>query len=200
MRSVILLIIFAGSVQLASTQPNGSDTKPHKQKGNLNCVYIQKYSAAERNGFYPFNSDTIKLISFRYHASNYPIKGDTVLVDSLIDIKTLKKGQTNQLTDIFYNNYFKGQPNYGISTQCFIPRNAILFFDKSGRLENYILICFHCNTHRESSKKINLGDECLQKMEKLRQFFVSVGIEFGTDKTVQKYPGETFEEMVVPKN
>src|SRR5262245_45615325 len=111
MRSVILLIFFAGNVQRGSTQTHAGDVKPQKQKGNLNCFYKQKYSSAQRSGFYPFNSETIKLVSFRYHASNYPIKGDAILVDSLIDMKTLTTAQINQLTDIFYNNFFKAQPN-----------------------------------------------------------------------------------------
>jgi uncharacterized protein CbrC (UPF0167 family) len=165
-----------------------------RQKGNLNCVYKQKFSAAERNRFYPFDiARTIKLASFRYHQKDYPIKNGAVIRDSLIEFKTLTEAQTNDLTDILYNNLYKTQPNYGLSTQCFLPRNAILFLDQSGQVKDYILICFHCDTHRESSHEINFGDEWIQKMEKLRQFFVSVGVQFGTDKNVEKYPGESFD-------
>jgi hypothetical protein len=186
---LVLVLLFFGHVQYVTSQVT---SKPSKHRGNLNCFYQEKYSAAERNNFYPFNVDTIKLVSFRYHESNYPVRGDTILIDSLIDIKTLTKAERNELTDILYNNFYRRDPNYGISNQCFIPRNAILFLDKYGHLSNYILLCFHCDTHQESSKKINFGDECLQKMEKLRQFFITTGVKFGTDITVQMYSGETF--------
>ena len=58
----------------------------------------------------------------------------------------MTKTETNELTDILYNNFYKKLPNYGTLTQCFFPRNAILFLDKSGYLKEYILICFHCDS------------------------------------------------------
>jgi hypothetical protein len=66
--------------------------------------------------------------------------------------------------------------------------------DKFGRLKEYILICFHCDRHEESSGKINYGDECIQKIEKLREFFVSRGLKFGTDTAIDAYPGENFQD------
>jgi hypothetical protein len=176
-------------------QTNAKEIKLPDPKGNLNCFYKPKYSEVQRNQFYPFNiADTIKLISFRYHRHNYPIKGDTLLIDSLIEVKVLSKTEINKLTDILYNNFYKKQPNYGSITQCFFPRNAILFYDKTGHLKEYILICFKCSNHKESSDKIYFGSDCSQKMENLHQFFISSGIKFGTDKTIDLYPGEISDE------
>jgi len=194
MRPLLLLTFFVGCFQLLTAQTATTKTKQPKQKGNLNCVHKEKFSTAERNRFYPFEvTSTVQLVSFRYHENDYPIKHSSVTKDSLIEFKTLSQSQTATLTDILYNNFYKKQPNYALSTQCFIPRNAILFLDQSGHMTDYILICFHCDTHKESSNKINFGDECSEKMEKLRQFFVSLGVKFGTDKDLQKYPGESFE-------
>jgi hypothetical protein len=193
MRFLILIVVFAGRLQSATGQ--AKHFKAPKLMGDLNCTYMPKYSAKQRSKFYPFDiADTIKLVSFRYNRLNYfPMKGDTLLLDSLLENKSLSRIEVDQLTDIFYNNFYKKQPNYGMLTQCFLPRNAILFFDKAGHLKEYIIICFHCDRHKESSNKIDWGDECTQKMEKLRQFFVSVGLKFGTDKTVGLYPGEAYE-------
>ncbi|SRR5579871_5018887 len=197
MKPSIFILLIAGIFQNLTAQTNAKGIKLPKRKGDLNCFYKPKYSEAQRNQFYPFNiADTIKLISFRYHRHNYPIKGDTLLIDSLIEIKVLSKAEINNLTDILYNNFYKKQRNYGSITQCFFPRNAFLFYDKVGHLREYILICFHCSRHEESSNKIYFGSNCIQKVEKLQQFFVSLGIKFGTDKTVDLYPGEISDEEV----
>ena len=186
-----------GSFQNLAAQTKAKEIKLPKLKGDLNCFYKPKYSPAQRNQFYPFNiAETIKLISFRYHRHNYPIKGDSLLTDSLVEVKVLSKTETNELTDILYNNFYKKQPNYGSITECFSPRNAILFYDKLGHLKEYILICFHCSNHKESSNKIYFGSDCIQKMEKLRQFFVLSGLKFGTDKTINLYPGEVSDEQI----
>lgn len=200
MKSLILILFILGHLQTVAEQKTKNQIKLPKPKGDHNCFYKSKFSETQRHQFYPFNiADTIKLISFRYHRYNYAIKGDTLLSDSLVEIKTLTNAEIIKLTDILYNNFYKKQPNYGSLTQCFFPRNAILFLDRFGRLKEHSLICFHCDRHKESSDKINFGDECTQKMEKLRQFFVSVGLKFGTDKTVDLYPGENYgDEFVAP--
>ena len=195
MKYLLLISLLIGQFKPSIAQSSIHGNKAQRLKGDLDCSYQPKYSAAQRNHFYPFNLfDTVKLISFRYHFNESPIKGDSLLLDSLIEIKTLTKPEVSSLTDILYNNFYKRSPNYGTVTQCFFPRNAILFFDKSGKLQEYILICFHCDRHKESSDKIKYGDECTQKIEKIREFFVSKGLKFGTDKAVETYPGESFDD------
>lgn len=153
--------------------------------------------------FYPFGAvDTVKLVSFRFHRNNYPIRRDSLLIDSLIEVKTLTKNQIIKLTDILYNNFYKASPNYGVSAQCFFPRNAILFIDRAGKLIEYINICFHCGNYGSSTDKIWLGDDCEQKMDKLRKFFVAAGLFFGTDPEIDQYAGEVLgdEGLIVPAN
>lgn len=195
MRLLLLILVLAGHLQSVTGQTTRKQIKPRKLTGDLNCVYKPKYSATQRDRLYPFSIDgTIKLVSFRYHRNNYPISNDTILVDSLVEVKPLTKDEIHKLSDILYNNFYKIVPNYGTLTQCFYPRNAILFFDNSGHLKEHILICFHCDRHSESSEEINWGDECSQKLEKLRRFFISAGLRFGTDKTIELYPGEAYDE------
>jgi hypothetical protein len=114
----------------------------------------------------------------------------------LIEVKGLSKTETNNLKDILYNIFYRKQHNYCSMTQCFFPRNAILFYDKLGHLKEYILICFHCSMQEVSSNKIYFGSNCIQKMDNLQQFFISSGLKFGTDKTIELYPGEISDEQV----
>ncbi len=200
-RSTLLsavLIIVAG-FQYVSAQKNlrkifsGVNTN----KGDLNCVYRHKYSAKHRSSLYPFsNSEVIKIVSFRYSRNQCPISDTTVKEDSLIETKTLTKLQIDSLTDILYNNFYKDPPNFGVSAQCYFPRNAILFYNEQGKMIENIIICFHCENHIESSEKINFGSNCSQKMEKLRKIFVSVGVFFGTNRKVNIYPGEINDDDI----
>jgi hypothetical protein len=173
-----------------------------KNMGNYNCIYKAKYKSSDRKKNYPFNiTDSIKLISFRYHKNNYPVTNNSLVTDSIVEVKILSKSGVDSLTDILYNNFYKLRPNVEVMAQCFLPRNGIVFIDKKGIIKAYSLICFHCGTHQESSDKVNFGDNCNQKMEKLRQFFIARGLYFGTDKEIQEYPGEGPDEIIaVPKN
>ena len=66
----------------------------------------------------------------------------------------------------------------------FLSAQAILFFDKSGHLKESVLICFHCHNYEQSDDKLILGDDCSEKMEKLRQFIIAAGLKFGTDFSI----------------
>jgi hypothetical protein len=143
-------------------------------------------------------SDTIILVSFRYHKNNYPINQHHISFDSIIEKRVLNKAEIGQLTDILYNNVAKKHGNIGSVNMCFFPRNAIpwsgiytiLFIDKTGQLREYVLLCFHCDRYEPSSDGIWLWDPCNQKLEMIHRFFISAGIKFGTDRSIQEYPGE----------
>lgn len=166
-----------------------------KHKNKAACRYRNKYSAKQRRQFYPYNiTDTVKLVSFRYHKNNYPVQGNSLVIDSLIESKSLTDEDITKLTDIFFNSFYKTRPDYGSLKQCFFPRNAILFFNNQGMLKSYILICFHCSRYERSSDEIYMGDNCTEKMEMLRQFFISKGVEFGAGMNNVIYPGEVSDE------
>ena len=161
-----------------------------------NCVYLPKYSPSKRRNFYPFNdADTIKLVSFRHHEDNYPIKGNAITSDSLFEQKVLAKQEIDELTDILYNNFYKKASGIGSLTQCFAPRNAIIFIDKFGKAKETIFICFHCSRYEAMSQKYGLlGADCDQKMKMLMNFFIRQKLLFGTNRSVGSYPGETFKD------
>jgi hypothetical protein len=192
---LVLLLTILETTAFSQDNPPGP---PFKMSGDRTCVYKPTYSAAQRLRFYPFNvADTIKLVSFWHHNRDHPIKKDSLLVDSLVEIKVLSKTAINQLTNILYNNFYKKPPNYGVSSQCFFPRNAILFFDKNGKMIESIVVCFHCNNFETGSEKVEMGDECGQKIDKIRKFFVAKGLRLGTDLSISLYPGERFGDPSV---
>ena len=188
----LLILLFQFQNMKAQTNPKkGEETF----NGELNCNYKMKYTAAQRRQFYPFKiAATVKLISFRYHRHHYPVNENELQNDSLIELKTLTTSETDSLTDILYNNFYRKMPDNGYLTQCFFPRNAILFFDEAGQLKESVLLCFHCNRYEASSDKIDMGNNCTQKMEKLRQFFIAMDVKFGTDRLINIYPGEATDE------
>lgn len=185
----ILLLLLEGYCVNAKNQNDSFSVIP--LKGNLNCLYKNKFPAEKRKQNYPFNiADSVKIVSFRYHYNNCPIDSNLYVVDSLIEIRTLSTPEVDEMTDIIYNNFYKRKPNY-FEVNCFWPRHAILFMDTTGNIIESVLICFSCDRYELSSKEINFGDDCLQKMGKLKAFFKRKGIKFGLDKEHGLYPGET---------
>lgn len=197
MRYTVLILLTVGLVTTCQSQsPLGAH--PKKPKGlDENCIYSGEYTQEQRMKLYPFSiADTVKLVSFRYHDNSCPVKNDSVIIDSLIEQVLLTKSQINQFTDILYNNTVK---NYGDPkavhiasiNECNLPRNAILFIDKIGKLRAYVLICFHCKRFEPSLEQESwYGSFCDQKFEMIRQFFISTRISYGTDLTINEYPGE----------
>jgi hypothetical protein len=101
---------------------------------------------------------------------------------NLIDIKQLDQAQINKLTHLIYNtDYKKKGINSSLEYSCFEPRNAFVFFDASGKVFDYIEICFHCRGYDSPNKKIDIGKLCSQKYEILSDFFINIGITYGTN-------------------
>jgi hypothetical protein len=161
------------------------------------CTYMAKFNTAQRMAKYPFSvAQKVRLISFRAHLRRYPFKEDQVVEDSVVESKLLSKYDTQKLTDIIYNNFYYGRSAYGVASQCFHPRHAIVFYNATGVVEAYVLICFHCRNYRPSSDKVSFGDECSDKTEKIRKFFIQNGVRFGTDLNQDHFPGEDDEQIV----
>jgi hypothetical protein len=118
----------------------------------------------------------------------------------LIEQRTLRDKELDRLSDVLYNYSYRRRTNIDIVKMCFFPRNAIVFLDKAGKVKEYILLCFHCSEHATSSQKVRWGDNCDGKMDMLAQLFQRAGVAFGTDKSVTEFPGETSDEIQVPKD
>lgn len=159
-----------------------------KDKRYQNCVYKKKYSNTQRLQFFPFNKAAqIKLVSFDKPDSVImgglmPVKNGDVDYSKLKEIKTIDKSEIDTLTDILFNEGYRGPFSLFSENSCYNPRNAIVFIDSKGKTLGFIEICFECSGYRLSSKKIKAGDFCNQKYDYLRSFFATNGIVFGVQK------------------
>ena len=147
-----------------------------------------KFSLQKRISFYPFNkSSQIKIVSFglqldsnqRKDESNYklPMLNDTICFSKIDEIKTLTLKQIDTLTDIMYNECSRWSITESHEAGCYFPRNAILFFDKNGKVFEYIEICFECSVIETSNPKITNPDLCSYMYRHLETFFNRIGIK-----------------------
>ncbi len=186
---ILFLSIFEVSGQHKSNQYQIKGVKG----ADDNCIHKSKYTITQRLRHYPFNrSDKVILASFRYHDKNYPIKNGKVIYDSLIEHKILSKQEVIELTDVIYNNVYKKFSGVGSITMCFFPRNAIIFIDKNGNAVETIWICFQCSRYESYSDRFGLlANNCEQKLDLIKKFFVKQRLDYGTDGNRTNYPGET---------
>ena len=164
------------------------------EERNHNCVKRTNKPFTVRLKKYPFNlASQIQFVSFKggVDTSKYqdmkdidslPRLNDTICYSKLVEVKSLTFAQVDKLTALFYNYGYGGPVYIGSISQCYFPRNAILFLDNSGKVFEFIEICFHCHNTKQSSDKISLGQLCDQKMEMLRAIFKQVGVEYGVTR------------------
>ncbi|MDT3405657.1 hypothetical protein [Mucilaginibacter terrae] len=102
------------------------------------------------------------------------------LLDSttLIEIKTLNKAQINQLSNIIYN-ISNSKPGVSPGSMC-APyyRNALIYFDRKGKVFDYLEICFQCEQTRSKSEKLYIGNNCIQKFDILKKFLKGLGVNY----------------------
>jgi hypothetical protein len=117
-----------------------------------------------------------------------PIVLDTIKafdkVYEAYEIVELSQSQIDSLSNLALNYKPKGEFSMFTETvSCYTPRNAILFYDKNGKLILNLEACFRCN-------KIYLypADENLEAFKKhcrspelVRAFFSKQGIHYGVD-------------------
>lgn len=107
-------------------------------------------------------------------------KIDSAELSQFKEIKILETSKIVKLADIIYNYGYKSKPTIYEATKCYFPQNAILFIDKEGKLFSFIELCFGCSQFRTNIDKINLGDECSQKYDMIKEFFKDNNILYGT--------------------
>jgi hypothetical protein len=159
---------------------------------NANCKERKSPTAEGRLTNYPFDrAAQIRLVSFDYRPDPHivehalPIKDDNVDTSNLNEQTTLSRQGVDSLTYILYNIGYAGKVSTSEMTMCYDPRNAILFFDESGQVFEFMEICFRCHSVRLSSENIKTGQFCTQKYELLKEFFIRNEIEIGTVKEIE---------------
>lgn len=168
------------------------------RKSNKNpndCIYLKKYSKIERESFELLEKASfIKFVS--YDDSSYMNKLESnhkwivfaEFTDSIIKIPRTSESvllsslQRDTLTDVLYNNFYNGVSNISKITQCYFPRNAIVFYTDEKKAFACIEVCFECNRVKfipeSTGKRINM---CNQTVFKLKTLFKNFGITYGLE-------------------
>lgn len=175
---------------------------PYVATPDDDCVFTNKLPALQRLRYYPF-SKAAKLVVVSYkwavnrdnlagattpdsvYFSDLHVENGKLNYTSLIEIKTLNVEQIAELTNIIYNTDYKHNHKRNGATpghNCYSPRNAIIFYDKTGKIYDYLEICFECQKTTSLSEKITIGTNCTQKLDLMRNFLISAGIKYGTTK------------------
>lgn len=177
MRTAILIILLF-TTQFVLSQP---PTAPEK-------INITKFTALQRQAFYPFNKATrLKIVSFKQTENEgdkrkaakwgLPVLNDTICFSKLDQIIELTPAQTDTLTDILYNTCSRWTITETSTMGCYFPRNAILFFDSTGNSFAYIEICFECHGIRNSNSAIVNPEACDLMYHDLQSFFSTQGLK-----------------------
>lgn len=200
---ILIPCIVFGQQKKALPPPPGPPPPESKEqmawdKKHNNCFNTSKFNAKQRRAFFPFNSAvTVKLISFNSDDIPYqPVAVNNFSIDSskVKEGKVLTAAGIDSLTDIMYNVGFtpmkhkrpriKGELEVADpGSMCiFQPRHAILFIDSTGKVTQYISICFTCHQYYLSSRKIKYTVECENKYDLLKSYFLSQGIKYRTKR------------------
>lgn len=158
-----------------------------RENKNHGCKVTNRYSPEERRTNYPFNvAAEIRLVSFSPDGDDFgmrlPLENKEIDYSRIKETRVLNSAEVDSLTAILYNIDYIGSIYYQEAASCYIPRNAILFYDKNDHLLEYVEICFECFRERLSSEKIVLGDMCTDKYDYLRLFIRQRGLLVGTDR------------------
>jgi hypothetical protein len=175
------------------------------------CTFTDQYTIEQRLKKYPFSRaykilavsyrgggepnteilDTLKPVQKLSHKEIQLRKGLVIIKDSLdystvIETKTLTKSQIIRLTNVIFNTDFKKNDwvNPVHNGACFEPRNSFIFLNKKGKVIHHLDICFHCHHYESDTNKLDIGAECKQKFDMIREFFISVGVIYGTNKNM----------------
>ncbi len=151
------------------------------EKENHNCARFNPISFADRMKMFPF-SDAAKIQFVSFDGFSIPKSGNDIDTSQLKEIRTLTQTNIDSLSDIIYNVGFSGSILLIEEVQCFVPVNAILFNDLSGKTFAYIEVCFACQNYISLPDYIGLGDICNQKFDLLKRLFSRVGIRHGLDQ------------------
>jgi len=142
-----------------------------------------KYTSAQRKNVFPFKAATqIKIASFGIKAltgnvtrdavARVPVTGDVVDTERLDQLVSITGAQADTLSDILLNSCYKWPDSRVSEIRCYVPRNAIVFFDARDVPFAFIEICFECRKLRKSNDDVFLDEKiCDRTYDDLQTFF-----------------------------
>jgi hypothetical protein len=203
-----LIVDTTKSTKRHYSKPKVKHSAPPDKAHCNDCVFTNKYTVAQRLKRYPFskaikilavsydgtgepnteitiNGDTLDAVTHKKYNEHKPhglhFKNDTLDYTSLFEIKRLSAKQINKLTNIMFNTDYRVPNDYAHpGYSCFNPRNALIFYDKNGKVFDYIEICFECDRIESKSHKIYFNSACTQNWDFVKKLLIDVGIKYGT--------------------
>jgi len=181
--SVLLLFSFGIMlfVQCRRTICRSDGWDYNQQSTDDKCYENGKLNEKQRLVKYPFNvAKEIRIISFDDHTN--PLRNDSLNTAWINESITLNSEQINELTNILYNfNYSKTSDSHlSYASFCYLPRHAVIFYDSSGKMIEFMEYCFECTGNLSSNPQVEMGVFCQGKYDLLETFFRNNGItQFG---------------------
>lgn len=188
----IPLLLLISSVQ--AQRRFSPDNFNRQVKYNDSCQRNTNYPLAKRMKKFPFNkAASIQLISFdglvsvtdsgtiKITSQDPALLGVPEVPLYVKERVTLNAVQIDSLTDILYNYGYIRRSASARTSDCYAPRNAIIFIAADGKVFAFIEMCFMCLNTRLSDERISLGELCENKLQLIRQFFGDAGVTFGIE-------------------
>ena len=198
-KNIILNLFILYAVSTVGQNVNGDNLSRPSLKNNDEgiCLRTHNYELTERLTNYPFNkAKAILFVSFIYSKpGNYliekndtieiytegtlPIKNKNLSYQDLLENIKLSLENIDSLTKILFNYDYSASIQSEQISNCYDPHNAIVFLDESGKMFEYIELCFLCDNHKLSSPNVKTGNFCQGKYEMLRNYFRELGLTKG---------------------
>lgn len=112
----------------------------------------------------------------------FPIKLNNILgnenLKGIEQTKTLNFAETFELSKLLYNTCGKFPNEMREISNCFFPRNAILFYNDNDKVFEFLEICFECHRMEFTSKKsLEINGMCNEFYSKLENLFKKNGLK-----------------------
>lgn len=187
MKTILLSIFILLVVQTTAGQVKHTK-KTIKPRETIECIHRFNLTSEQRLKEYPFNKAVqIQLVSFQqkddtteYILGSVPIKNGTLSMSRVTGLITMNNSQIDKLTDLLFNVGLKGDTyTFSISTAVGLD-GGILFIDSKNKIFESIDICFDCGEIEIRTSKVrkNIGLPCIEKMGKLKSFFIASGLKY----------------------
>ncbi|MGX7666131.1 hypothetical protein [Flavobacterium pedocola] len=203
MKKIFCVIVLLLSVQFCFGQRNPG----------MKCGWYGKKTPLERKKIAPFDkAKKILLIAFPSPNAGIIVNGNQVVIDSITltqmnykviksfttsekykyyatEIVELPTSQIDELSNWMINFKVIRRPKEVIvnMTNCYEPRNAVLFLDENNNVVSHLEICFECGQYYLTPESISdfndlckLGG-CDEHQILLKEFFRKSGIKYGID-------------------
>lgn len=158
----IVILFFICNLTLSQSKKNVSEKYPFSKATSIMIASFQNLRKV---------NDSLSLIE----CIEIPKLNGKVNVSEFEQLKKLNKSEYKKLSNIILSKSI--EENIIGKGNCSETGYAILFFDKSGNVFEYIQFCFNCKTLSSSFAQEALKNDDYEKLDLLKQLFDENGIQ-----------------------